>query len=326
MCQLKKNSRGIAIEKFGSVPIAPATIVDGSIMNSTSVVSALRGLIKTHNLRRKQVALSISGHSVIIKKIPLPPMTRAELDASIQWEAEQFIPFDMKDVYLDVQILGPTPGVQNQMDVLLVAAKKDFVNEYTAVLVESGLEPVVCDVDAFAIENAVLQNYEVPQDQCVAIVNVGCNKTNINILAGKVSAFTRDLGIGGIHFTEAIQKQRSLTYEEAENLKLSGKFDSQTQNTVQNSIDTLTREIQRSIDFYTTTSSDSNPSFIYLCGGSARLPMLAKSIASHLELKVEVVDPFRRLVPASMDVGLLQTAAPSATVAVGLALRFPGDS
>ena len=336
LCQVKKSGRGHVLERFGMVSLPSETVVDGALMNSARVVEALQELIQMHKVKHRQVALSISGHSVIIKKIPLPQMTRQELEASIQWEAEQFIPFDINDVYIDVQIVNQTSAQQGQMDVVLVAAKKDFVNEYTSVILEAGLEPVVCDVDAFAVETVFGMNYEVPTGESLALVNVGASKTNINIIANGISSFTRDLSVGGNTFTEEIQKQMNISQEEAEALKLGGSSnDSENTATgvvphdveqaIQTVADNITSDVQRSIDFYSATSADPSPANIYLSGGSARLPALARSIQTRIGVPVHVMDPFRKIAPGSLDQRFLQNVAPAAAVAVGLALRYPGD-
>lgn len=340
LCQIKKTSRGLVLEKFGTLALPSETVVDGALMNSARVVEALQELMQSQKVKHKQVALAISGHSVIIKKIPLPQMTRQELEASIQWEAEQFIPFDINDVYIDVQIVNQNSAQQGQMDVVLVAAKKDFVNEYTSVVMEAGLEPVVCDVDAFAVETMFEANYEVPQDQTIALVNIGASKTNINIITHGISSFTRDLNVGGNNFTEEIQKQMNVSQEEAEAMKVSisgdpasggseltvpGSVSPEVEQALQGIADNITSDVQRSIDFYSATSADPSPSNIYLSGGSARLPALARSIQTRIGVPVHVVETFRRIQPGTVNPEVLQTVGPAAAVAVGLALRYPGD-
>lgn len=335
LCQIKKSNRGMVLEKFGLVSLPSETVVDGALMNSGRVVEALQELISVHKVKHKQVALAISGHSVIIKKIPLPQMTRKELEASIQWEAEQFIPFDINDVYIDVQIVNENSAQQGQMDVVLVAAKKDFVNEYTSVILEAGLEPVVCDVDAFAVETMFTANYELPKDQTIALVNTGASKTSINIITNGISSFTRDLAVGGNSFTEEIQKQMGISQEEAEALKLGGSMGDDATKTavvprdvesaIQAVAENITSDIQRSIDFYSATSADPSPSNIYLSGGSARLPALSRAIQERIGVPVQVVDSFRKIAPGNVEQRFLQNVAPAAAVAVGLALRFPGD-
>jgi type IV pilus assembly protein PilM len=334
LCQLKAAKNSYQLIHFGLVPLPSEAVVDGALMNSPRIVEAVQELVAAHKIKSKQVAISVSGHSVIIKKIPLPQMTPQELQESIQWEAEQFIPFDIQDVNIDVQIVRQQSAQQGQMDVVLVAAKKDLVNEYTSVIAEAGLEPIVCDVDAFAIQNAFELNYEYPAQGTVALVNVGASKTNINIITSGIPSFTRDLTIGGNAFTEEIQKQMSLAFEEAEALKIGGTTGGKdtdvviphdVQRALQTVAENLTSEVQRSIDFYSATSADSAPSEIYLSGGSARLQVLSRSIEARIKVPVHVVDPFRRVQINPQDEAYLRAFGPTAAVSVGLALRSGGD-
>ncbi|MEL6339684.1 MAG: type IV pilus assembly protein PilM [Myxococcota bacterium] len=339
LCQLKKVKRGHVLEHFGQIPLPPEAVVDGALMNSARIVEAIEELITSHRIKHRQVALSVSGHSVIIKKIPLPQMDREELEESIQWEAEQFIPFDIADVNIDVQIVNEQSQQQGQMDVVLVAAKKDLVNEYTSVIAEAGLEPTVCDVDPFAIENMFDANYEGPMDGTIALVNVGASKTNINIISGGVSSFTRDLTIGGNAVTEEIQKQMHVSFEEAEALKLGGKASAEPMQTepdavlpmevdrsITNIAENITSEIQRSIDFYSATSADPSPSQIYLSGGTAQLRALKVALENRMGVPIAIADPFRNIQVPPGDREYLNSVGPAAAVAVGLALRYPGDA
>src|SRR5207244_52932 len=176
LVQLKEAKRGYILDAFGVAPLPPEAIVDGALMNSTAIVDAIRQLLSQYKLKNREVAIGVSGHSVIIKKISMPRMTQEELEESIQWEAEQYIPFDVKDVNIDTQILtGPNDDETQtgQMDVLLVAAKKDMINDYTTVVQEAGLLPVVVDVDAFAVQNMFSTNYDVPADGAVVLINAG---------------------------------------------------------------------------------------------------------------------------------------------------------
>jgi len=317
---------------YAHAPLPSETVVDGALMNSARVVDAVEELVATHRIRHKSVSISVSGHSVIIKKIPLPQMTREELDNSIQWEAEQFIPFDMADVFIDAQIISEASTQQGQMDVVLVAAKKDFVNDYTSVVIEAGLDPVIVDVDAFAIENVLLANYDVNPADTVVLVNVGASKTNINVLTNGASSFTRDLAVGGNNFTEEIQRQLHVAHEQAEALKLGGDGDAdavvpqEVQRALLGVSDNVTNEIQRSIDFFSATSAAAAVSKIYLSGGTARLQVLSQTIASRIGVEVEILDPFRNIDSSAVDADYLRAQSPAAAVAVGLALRYPGDN
>ena len=333
LCQLKSTKKGYVLQNFGFVPIPPEAIVDGAIMNSPRIVDAIQELIAVHKIKNKQVALSISGHSVIIKKIPLPQMTEDELQASIQWEAEQFIPFDIQDVNIDVQIVAEESAQPGQMDVVLVAAKKDVINEYTSVIAEAGLEPSICDVDAFAIQNAFENNYEMIPGETVALVNIGAAKTNINILSDGVPSFTRDLAIGGNAFTEEIQKRLNLPFEEAEAMKVGDPnqdgdavLPQEVTEAIEAVAENVTSEIQRSIDFYAATSADPSPSKIYLLGGTSQLQPLIRIIEQRLGTEVEVVNPFAQIAVNARDAAYLESVGPAASVVVGLAMRFLGDA
>ena len=334
MCQLAGSKKGYTLERFGVVPLPSETIVDGAIMNSARVVEAIQELVTAQRVKSKQTAIAVSGHAVIIKKIPLPQMTPDELSDQIQWEAEQFIPFDIADVHLDVQIVNKESAQKGQMDVVLVAAKKDYVNEYTSVVIEAGLEPLVCDVDAFAVQNMYEANYGIDAEHTVALVNVGAAKTNINIIARGISSFTRDLTIGGNSFTEEIQKQLSVSREEAEALKMGGEpgktadavVPAEVERALRQVAETVTTEIQRSIDFYAATSADPAPSQIYVSGGTARLQPLIRALEARMSVKVAATDPFRQIQVADRDRDFVRTLGPAAGVAVGLALRHPGDA
>jgi type IV pilus assembly protein PilM len=324
-----------SLVNFGMKKLPPEAIVDGALMNSNIIVDSIRELVTSHKIRTKDVVTSVSGHSVIIKKINLPVMTTEELEESIQWEAEQYIPFDINDVNIDVQILNPVGDETGQMEVLLVAAKKDMINDYVAIVQEAGLNPVVMDVDSFAIENAFELNYDLGADDTVVLVNIGASIININVLRAGVTAFTRDITLGGNQYTEEIQKQLNVSYEEAEALKIGGDIVRDSQAVVPEEVEGIIRsvsenvatEIQRSLDFYAATSTEDEISRIYLSGGSARIPGLTRTIQDKTGLPVELVNAFRQIEINEKDfnIAFLNEVAPMAAVAVGLAMRRAGD-
>jgi len=335
LCQLKPAKRGAyQLQAFGMVQLPPEAIVDGALMNSTAVVDGIQELFASQKIRHKEVATSVSGHSVIIKKINLPQMTTEELEESIQWEAEQYIPFDINDVNIDVQILNTESTQAGQMDVLLVAAKKDMVNDYTEVIASAGLTPVVVDIDAFAVQNQFEINYEVPRSETVVLVNIGASVTNINVLANGISTFTRDISIGGGQFTDAVQKALNVSYDEAEALKLGGGgpdsdavVPQEVERMLQTESESIANEIQRSLDFYAATSADAHIARIFIAGGSAKIPALVKTIEARTGVPVEVMNPFRNIDISAgrFDPEYLASVAPMAAVSVGLALRYPAD-
>jgi len=331
VCQLDEDKRGLFLQQYGQSILPAGAIVDGVISDPNPIIDTLRKLKATHKLRNTKAAISVSGHQVIIKKITVPKMSQGELETNIKWEAEQYIPFDIEEVELDFHVVSDSASQKGHMDVILVAVKKDYLEDYTSIITEVGFEPMVCDVDSFAIENMFLANYETPPGETVALVNVGATKTNINILTDGVSNFTRDLSVGGDTFTEEIQKQLSITAGEAEILKLgvgdaSADVPQEVRDCVQGIADNITSELQRSIDFYSATSADAPPAHIYLTGGSARLEALEQSIKSRMWVHVTEINPFHKIITDQHEPDFISTHAPSAGVAVGLALRFPGDS
>src|SRR6186997_1788246 len=219
--ELKPSGKGFKVTAFGIEPIPPDSIVDGAIIDGTAVADAIRRLFENKAFKTKEVAASLSGNAVIVKKISLPVMTDTELAESIYWEAEQYIPFDIQDVNLDYQILdkGDAASGKGTMDVLLVAAKKEKIADYTGVIAQAGRSAVVVDVDAFALQNAYEVNYGIDADAVVVLLNAGASATNINILNGDQSVFTRDISIGGNAYTEALQRELNLPFETADALK-----------------------------------------------------------------------------------------------------------
>ena len=331
--QLKKSKGKYKVERFGVKSLPAETIVDGSIMDGLEVVSAIKEISAEQRLKQKNVALSISGTSVIVKKISLPPMSEEDLEKQIKFEAEQYIPFDINDVYLDFHILNTEEHIvdgQQEMSVLLVATKKDKLNDYANAVREAGLIPKVVDVDAFAIENMYCVNYETLPGELTALVNIGASVMNINILKGGTSAFTRDITIGGNRYTERLQQDLGLSYEEAEAAKKGqgGGADEAAISAAVAVVDMeIASEIGRSLDYFRTTSSYDDIARIVLSGGCAKVKTLASRIAEHLSLDTALVDPFR-----SLDITGVKTSpeelaemSPSAAVVVGLALRREGD-
>jgi len=219
--ELKPSGKSYKVTAVGVEPIPPDSIVDGAIIDGTAVADAIKRLFENKAFKSKEVAASLSGNAVIVKKISLPVMTEAELSESIYWEAEQYIPFDIQDVNLDYQILDPGTGADSKgtMEVLLVAAKKEKIADYTGVIAQAGKVPVVVDVDAFALQNAYEMNYGNEPDAVVVLLNAGASAININIVTGDQSLFTRDISIGGNAYTEAVQKELNLPFESAEQLK-----------------------------------------------------------------------------------------------------------
>ena len=316
---------------LGVAPIHPETIVDGVIMDAATVSATIRQLFREHNIGVKEVAFSVSGNSVICKKIKVPKMKKAELREGIAWEAGQHIPYSIEDVNLDFEILREAGPGDQEMDVLLVAVKKDALNAYLAVISAAGLHAAVADVNAFAIENAFMMSKEVQLDEVVALVNVGAAVTNMNILHDGISDFTRDSSLGGNRYTESLQKSLGLSFEQAEALKrgepVEGHSVADAMPVVEMTNGELAGAIRNSFTFYHSTSRSKTVHRVVLSGGCALLPGLAPYLSRALGLPVEIANPFQCIVadPKKFDSQYLASIAPQMTVAVGLALREPED-
>lgn len=334
LVQLKETKKGVQLLNFSMAPLPSEAIVDGALMNATAVVDTIQGMVSAQKLKTKEVAISLSGNSIIIKKIGLPAMTPEELDESIKWEAEQYIPYDVNEVHLDYQILQSRPE-QGQMDVLLVAAKKDMVEEYVGLVREAGLDPMIVDVDAFTVQNCFEINYSWPPGETVVLIDIGASTININVVSNGITSFTRDISMGGNQFTEEIQKQLNVSYDEAEAYKLGGErgvdadsvIPQEVERVIQSVSEAMSGEIHRSLDFYLATSSEGRMSRIYLSGGTAKVPTLARTIEQRVGVPVEQLDPFRNIQidPKLFNLDYINEVRPLAAVAVGLALRRPGD-
>jgi len=329
--ELKASGRGFRVSAYASEPVSPDSIVDGAIIDGTGVAESIRRAIERLRTRTKDVAASLSGNAVIVKKINLPQMTDSELAESIRWEAEQYIPFDVQDVNLDYQILDPG-GADGKasMDVLLVAAKKDKIGDYTGVIAQAGLVPVVMDIDAFAMQNAFEANYDVDASAVHVLMNVGASAVNINIVSGGSSLFTRDISIGGNAFTEAVQREFNLPFEQAEQTKCGLGFPGVRQEELTPVLRAVTEnvllEIQKTFDFFRATATSDRLDRIMLCGGGSRVDGFAAALSERFSLPVEPLDPFRRIAFDSAKLGVSAAeVAPTAVVAVGLALRREGD-
>lgn len=328
--QLKLHGKGYELVHLGIAPLPPEAIVDGAIMDGGAVISALQQIFDEHKVTVKDVAVAVSGHSVIIKPIKMPLMKPQELAESIQWEAEQHIPFAIEDVNLDYEILQSPPGAM-EMDVLLVAVKKDVIGEYLTVASSAGLNVAVVDVDAFAVANAFEAAYEVNPNEVVALLHVGATVTTITILRGGILVFTRDSAIGGNRYNESIQKMLGVSYEQAEKLKLGGQVDGCSAADSQSAIDLvhaeLAGDIRRSIDFFRSASPSGVIHRVLVSGGVACLPRFVPHLSEVLELQVEVANPLRRVKadPKRFDPEYLEYVAPQMTVGVGLAVREGGD-
>jgi type IV pilus assembly protein PilM len=331
--ELRPVGKSFKVSAFATEPNPPDSIVDGAIIDGAAVADAIRRLFENKAFKTKEVAASLSGNAVIVKKISLPVMTEAELSESIFWEAEQYIPFDIQDVNLDYQILDAGTGADGKgtMEVLLVAAKKEKIADYTGVIAQAGRTPVVVDVDAFALQNAYEANYGLEREHIVVLLNAGASAININILGGDQSVFTRDISIGGNAYTEALQKELNLPFESAEKAKKGLPVDGVSADEIRPVLHAMTEnvllEIQKTFDFFKATAASDRIDRIVVSGGASRVDGFTQALQERFATTIEAFDPFRKIAfePLKFGVSDTENILPTAVVAVGLALRRAGD-
>ncbi|MGD8847345.1 MAG: type IV pilus assembly protein PilM, partial [Desulfobacteraceae bacterium] len=296
-----------------------------------AVADTLKTLFKTYGIRNGNVALSIGGYSVIVKKISVPTATEDQLQDTIHFEAEQYIPFDINDVNLDFQILGENENNPNQMNVLLVAAKKEMVNDYVSLVELAGLEPKIIDVDAFALQNVFELNYESTSGENVALIDIGASKTSLNILKGKNSVFMRDVSLGCGQINQKIASLIDCSMEQAESIKFGGGSDNISPEDLSDIISSVVAdwctEIRRALDFFYSTYPDDQIKKIVLSGGGGNIQELRQLLAVETSAEVSTINPFQRFNVDSnkFDTDYLKRIAPQASICMGLATRKLDD-
>src|SRR6266705_1232775 len=300
-------------------------VVDGDIMDATAVKDAIDSIFRRNKIKTRDVATSVSGHSVIVKRITVSAASEAELHNAVEYEAPQHITFDIADVYHDYHVLGPGPT--GGYDVMLVVVKQDKVLRYRNAITTAQMNPAVVDIDAFALQNAYEANYEPSADQMTALLNIGASIMNIHIVRGSVPLFTRDVPVGGNQYTDTLQKELDLSFEDAEKLKrgdsLPSVTDEQKQQILRSVSDILTLEIQKTFDFFRATASGENIQRIVVAGGTARVPGLVDLLREEFAMPVEELNPFRKVLidPGKHSDDQIREMAPRLVIAVGLALR-----
>jgi type IV pilus assembly protein PilM len=331
--ELKTGGKGGAeyqLVNIGVEPLPPEAIVDGAIMDSGAVIDAIQRVFQQQKIKTGDVAVGVSGNAVIVKKISLPQMSAEELSESIHWEAEQYIPFDIQDVAIDYEVIDGGAGGGN-MDVLLVACKKDKISDYTSVISQAGKTPSIVDVDVFALQNCYEINYGSDPGRVIALLNVGASVMNINIVKGGTSVFNRDIAVGGNQYTDAIQKDLNLSFDQAESLKRGGRVEGAAVENLppilQAVSENIALEVQKTFDFFKATSQEDRIDRVFLSGGTSKVHGLRELIAERFDAGVEIMNPFNNVTynPRDFDPDFIAEVGPSAAIAVGLAVRRLGD-
>ena len=329
--EISASKRGPELKRFGTTDIPHGAIEDGTINDPESVADTIRQLFKGYHIKERNVAISIGGYSVIVKKIAVQTMDEDQLQETIHFEAEQYIPFDISDVNLDFQILGPNETNPNQMNVFLVAAKKEMVDDYYNLASLAGLTPCIIDVEAFALQNAFEVNYDTG-DENIALIDIGASKTSLNILKGNNSVFMRDVSLGCSQINQKIISLVDCSFDEAEQLKFGESPDRLSAEDLKGIVSSVVAdwctEIRRALDFFYSTYPDDQIKRIILSGGGARIGEFRELLGVEASAEVETINPFKNIhvdVDSRFDPEFIKQIAPQAAITMGLALRKVND-
>ena len=328
--EIVETKRGSALKSMGSIDIAHGVIEEGTINDPESVAESIQQLWKSSGIKESNVAVSIGGYSVIVKKIIVQTMAEEQLQETIHFEAEQYIPFDISDVNLDFQILGESESNPNQMDVFLVAAKKEMVDDYINLINLSGLNACTIDVEAFALQNTFEANYAT-QKENIALIDIGASKTSLNILKDAASVFMRDVSLGCGQINQKIMSLIECSFEEAEQLKYGNKPDRLSPDDFKGIVSSVVAdwctEIRRALDFFYSTYPQDQIKRIILSGGGANIAEFRDLLATEASADVEMINPFQNfhIENKRLDDAFIKQVAPQAAICMGLAMRKVDD-
>ena len=328
MVELGGNLNNLNLVSLGFENLPADTIIDGQIMELNVVSDVIQNVCTNHQVSAERVVTGVSGHSVILKNIVLPSMNRDELEESIDWHAEEHIPYDLADVSLDYQVTAETP---DSTMVMIAACKRERIDNIKQAIQLAGKTPVVIDVDTFALQNCYEVNYRPSENDVVTLLNIGASTMSVHIVKGTRSLFTRDITVGGSQFTDVLQRSLGLNFQQAEAVKrgvvdaASGIEEKSIEPLMNNVTEIVAMEIQKTFDFYRATTEDNETVVqkILISGGGSKLVGLAQELSQRLELPVEILDPFRNIKVDSkkFDPEYLSEIVPEMAVAVGLAIR-----
>lgn len=333
LAEVLTTANGYVLNRFLQLPLPKGIITEGTVNDARALSLKIKELFWNSGCRGRGVVTALSGNSVVVKKVTFAQMDDAELRDLIRDEAGKYLPFDnMDDVNYDFQVLGDNEYNPNQMDVIIVAAKKDLVDTYVDVITAAGLRVAIMDVDSFALETMYEANYEFEDNEIAVIVRIGADLTNINVIKGGMSIFTRDFTLGGNSITEGLQEKYGVSFDEAEIIKVEGFPESDQDNEdLRNSLldyaDPICSEIERSIDYFRSTFGGEYIKRVLITGGTSRITGLAANLSQRLNVDTELVNPLLKIGynKRNIDTKKLENIKPVAAVAIGLALRRIGD-
>lgn len=331
LAELDAGRRGMVLNRFGVYPIDTGAVVGGEIVEAASVTQAINSVVRLAKTKRKHVATGMWGTSVIVKKISMPRMDEKVIAEQIKWEAEQYIPFDINEISLEHHILRSMRGSSENMEVLLVAAKQEFVFRYLEVVEAAGLKCSCIDVAGFALANCFEFNYGVTS-QITALLNIGAGVTNLVVVDKGEVIFSRDIPTGGALYTADINKGMGVSLQEAEALKISASMGQEVPEEVNSIIhsttDTVVDEIRNSFEFFSATAGGAVIQKFYVTGGSIYVPGLVEALSKSSGIPFEVMDPFLKIDVNTKNVlpDYLAQIKPICSVALGLGLRKENDA
>jgi type IV pilus assembly protein PilM len=310
------------IVQVATSPLVPDAIVEGEVMDPVLVAETVRAVIDSVGIKKTDVVAAVGGHDVIVKPIPMDRMSESDAREVIRWEAEQHVPFDMENVHLDFQILDPE-GKGPQMKVLLVAAKRELIENRMSLLSDAGIQPAIIDVDAFAIHNAFEHNYPDAKAGLVALVNIGHETTNVNLIKDGAPILVRDVPFGSRRLREALQRERGFTADHAENLLQGRGSADDIRSLLDERVDELAVGIERAAAFIVAQSGGEGIGRVFLSGGGAAIPGMVQALGNRLGVRTEVASPLKRVGvrPDVMQSTAIDDLAPMLMLPIGLALR-----
>lgn len=323
LVELKKVGKGWKLLHFGIVQLPSDVISNREIVNQIPIVESIKTLVSQIKLGSKNVCISLSGTSMIIKRMSLEVQNKRELSDQVFWEAEQYLPFDVSEVVMDFHVLSGAK--ESKTDVVLVAVKRSVLDSYMACVEEAGLRPKIVDSDFFALQNVFEVNYSPNPSEAVAVIDIGAAATKIVVVHNGGPVFTKDSSLGGANLTDEIQRSLNLSYSDAETLKMGagGPIPQEVSDLMQIMAENLASEIKRSLDFYNASSAGAPVAFLLLAGGGAKIPNLSKTVEDVTGLPTQIINPFNSLSYDSsvFTTEYLSAIAPIAAVPIGLALR-----
>jgi len=323
--QLSGSGKSYRLSALGITSLGPDVITEGAIKDPPAVVDAIKDAVAKAGIKTTDTAIAIAGRELIIKKVQIPEVPDKELRGAIQLEAEHHIPFSIDEVFLDYQVVGHH---DRNLDLILVAVKKSKVIEYVGVVEEAGLNPLIVDVDGFALGNQFELNHPGEDAEAVALIDIGASTMKTNVVRGAATIFARDIPFGGHRYTEAIAEHLRISRDRAEDAKL-GRASDVAWETLAPALEAVSRElsleVQRTFDYFASTAESERIAKIVLAGGCAQLPGLDDYLSSSWGIPVELARPFERIDVPREYADAIAAAGPALAVAVGLGLRRPGD-